>query len=213
MKRVTQHKTVLLIVAVIGIQACSSVPYLKQQGINQNLKTLTETYYQIQSDTDSILLKQVHYTFTKQGRIKTSFTRNKQGDTLIKTEKKLFFDKQSFPNTPNYYCKTRWKTKHRERISCYTQKRYKQNEKINWYAPNGRILKSVDNFTSYYTTQYQYTTDTLKQITIKDTLNTLIDFISINYDNQDSFNFPQLITRRHHVTDSLIKVYRYPEYY
>ncbi len=79
-------------------------------------------------DTQRKLLYKKHYVFTRNGRIKYSKTVDSLGTLLQETEKRLWFVIEKYPDKALYYCKTRWKPRQRERISCYTKKRYKENE-------------------------------------------------------------------------------------
>jgi hypothetical protein len=92
---------------------------------------------------------------------------------------------EKYPNKEPYYCKTRWKPNQRERISCYTQKQYKQNEAIYHYNANGTIDKIVDNFTTFYTQYYFYTNKELSKIVTKDKNDKLVDEVLISCETKD----------------------------
>jgi len=123
--------------------------------------------------------------FTKNGRIKTSKTVDAAGNLLQQTEKRLWFVKESYPDREPYYCKTRWKPNQRERISCYTQKQYKENEAIYHYNKDGTINKIVDNFTTFHTQYYYYTNKELSKIITKDKDDKLIDEVLISCATKD----------------------------
>ena len=77
-------------------------------------------------------------------------------------------------------CKTRWKPKQRERISCYTKKQYKQNESIYHYNKDGTIDKIVDNFTTLHTQHFYYANKELSKIVTLDKNDKLIDEVLVN---------------------------------
>jgi len=79
-----------------------------------------------------------------------------------------------------YYCKTRWKPKLRERISCYTKKQYKQNESIYYYNKDGTIDKIADNFTTFHTQYFYYADKALSKIVTRDKNDSLINEVLIN---------------------------------
>lgn len=118
--------------------------------------------------------------FTRNGRIKHSKTVDSLGNLLQKTEKRLWFVVEYYPDKEPYYCKTRWKPKQRERISCYTKKQHKQNEAIHYYNNDGTIDKIEDNFTTFNTKYFYYSNNDLSKIVIKDKNDKLIDEIIIN---------------------------------
>lgn len=169
------------------LQHCSSVSYLQKHQLIGDIKSLcTDTFNK--KNNDLILVETTLFVFTKNGRVKFSETFDANNNLLKTTQKKLWFTKQSFPNKEPYYCKTRWKPKQRERISCYTQKQYKQNEAIYYYNINGSIKKVTDNYTSFYTHYYHYNSnDELVKITIKNKDNALIDEIFIGCNQKDTF--------------------------
>ncbi|CDF78943.1 conserved hypothetical protein [Formosa agariphila KMM 3901] len=207
MKRNRLHISSLLLIVLTSLYSCSSVSYFKKHNL-QEVQYMVEKTVLITGNTDSILHTEKHLNFTKNGRVESSFTLNNNKDTIQTTEKKLFFEKQTHPDLPNYYCKTRWKTKHRERISCYSQKKYKQNEKIVYYSKNGKILKEVDHFKTFNTHYYNYNNETLQSIVIKDTTDTVIDSIAITCLKTDEKNNCITLEKRHTKSDSILRVYR-----
>ena len=129
--------------------------FIQKQQLEGHISEISETTYLIENGKKN-LLKHQKIKLTKNGRIKFSETFNTNNKLIETIEKKLFFNKKSFPNKESYYCKTRWKPNRRERISCYSQKRYKQNEIIVQYHNNGTIANIKDNFSSFNTYVYEY---------------------------------------------------------
>lgn len=123
--------------------------------------------------------------FTKNGRDKHSKTVDSLGNLLQETEKRLWFVVESYPDRELYYCKTRWKPKQRERISCFTKKQYKQNESIYHYNKDGSIDKITDNFKTFYTQYFYYDNKQLFKIVIRDKNDKLIDEILVNCITKD----------------------------
>ena len=191
------------------LQSCASVSFIKKHHLKvEELKTLTIETYHINDDI-KILEKKTDHTFTKNGRVKFAQTYNKNDDLIITKEKKLWFTKESFPDKEPYYCKTRWKPNNRERISCYSQKQYKQNEAIYYYNQNGSINKIEDNFITFYTRYYFYnSTGSLSKIEIKDKNGNQIDEIMVKCleaDNKGLCTLQQRINRQDHITEIVFK--------
>ena len=175
----------LLFCLLIGIlQSCASKQYLKKHGFSGEIKKIIEKTYVIENNQKKLLNTKT-LNFTKNGRVKTSKTTDNLGNIIEQTEKRLWFEKRSYPNKLPYYCKTRWKPNQRERISCYTQKQYKQNEVIVHYTKNGLIDKIVDNFSTFYTQQYQYTSSKLNKILVTDKDNNLVNTIKFECLSKD----------------------------
>ncbi|MFB9052335.1 hypothetical protein ACFFVB_04515 [Formosa undariae] len=189
------------------LQSCSSISYLNKNDLH-HVNTMQENTFFISTSEDSIVLKKQYFEFTKNGRTQSSFTLNADKDTIQTTEKKMFFEKQTYPELPNYYCKTRWKTKQRERISCYSQKKYKQNEKIVHYSKTGNILKSIDNFKTFNTHYYNYKNNALQSIVIKNNTDTVLDSIVTKCLKLDINHNCIVQEQRHILTDSLKRIYR-----
>ncbi|WP_428743054.1 hypothetical protein [Tenacibaculum sp.] len=178
-------KKLLFCLLLCILQSCVSKQYLKKHGFSDDIKSIREEVYIVENNQKKLLqTKTIH--FTKNGRVKTSKTIDSLGNLIEKTEKRLWFEKHSYPNKLPYYCKTRWKPKQRERISCYTQKQYKQNEIIVHYTQDDIIDKIVDNFSTFYTHQYQYTNGDLNKIVITDKDNNPVDTINIECITKDS---------------------------
>jgi hypothetical protein len=171
---------------LLTLASCASVTYTEKHQINTSIDSLTVVNYKL-TNTNKTHTSTQKIRLTKNGRIAYAqhFDTN---DSLIKTlEKKLWFTKQSFPNKEPYYCKTRWKPGKRERISCYTQKQYKQNEVIYHYNKNGSIHKIVDNFITYDTEYYHYDVDgLLTKIIIEDKNGNSVESINISCESKDS---------------------------
>ena len=98
---------------------------------------------------------------------------------------RLFHTVERYPDKDSYYCKTRWKPNQRERISCYTQKQYKQNESIYHYNKNGSIDKIVENFETFNTRQFHYANDELSKIVVTGKDNQKIDELLIKCISKD----------------------------
>ncbi len=166
------------------LQSCTSKKYTKIRLLPEGIKSATEEIYVVENNQKKLLQKK-EIVFTKNGRIKYSKTVDSLGNLMQETEKKLWFVVEKYPNKEPYYCKTRWKPNQRERISCYTQKQYKQNEAIYHYNTDGTINKIVDNFTTFYTQYYFYTNKKLSKIVTKDKNDTLIDEVLITCETKD----------------------------
>lgn len=176
---------VFFFILLLILQSCATKKYTTKRLLPKGIKSATEEKYVI-VDNQKKLIHTKQMTFTKNGRIKHSKTVDAFGNLVQETEKKLWFEKESYPEKEPYYCKTRWKPNQRERISCYTQKQYKENEAIYHYNKDGTINKIVDNFTTFYTQYYYYTNKELSKIVIKDKNDKLIDEISIQCVSKDN---------------------------
>jgi hypothetical protein len=150
----------------------------------EGIQSATEEIYVVVNNQKKLLHKK-EMIFTKNGRIKYSKTVDAAGNLLQETEKRLWFIVETYPNKEPYYCKTRWKPKQRERISCYTRKQYKQNEAIYHYNADGTIAKIADNFTTFYTQYFYYTNKRLSKIVTKDKNDQLIDEVSVSCETTD----------------------------
>ena len=171
-------KILFFIILLLTVQSCATKKYTKKRLLPDGIKSATEEIYAVDSSQKRLLLKK-EMVF-KNGRIKHSKTVDSSGKLLQETEKKTWFVVERYPDKEAYYCKTRWKTKQRERISCYTKKRYKQNESIYHYNKSGTIDKIVDNFTTFHTQHYYYTSKELSRIVIRDKNDSLIDEVLVN---------------------------------
>ena len=172
-------KILFFIILLLTVQSCATKKYTKKRLLPEGIKSATEEIYVVVNNQKKLLLKK-EMVFTKNGRIKHSKTVDSLGNLLQETEKRLWFVVETYPDREPYYCKTRWKPKQRERISCYTKKRYKQNEAIYHYNKDGTIDKIVDNFTTFHTQHYYYTSKELSRIVIRDKNDKLIDEILVN---------------------------------
>ncbi len=177
-------KYICLIILLIVIQSCASKKFIEKRFFPEGIESMTEETYSIEK-TKKRLLEKKHFLFTKNGRVKESKTVDSLGNLLQHTEKKLWFIKESYPEKEPYYCKTRWKTGQRERISCYSRKRYKQNEAIYFYNKNGTIKKIVDNFTTFNTQYFYYTDNQISKIIIKNKDNKILDEVEIDCKEKD----------------------------
>ncbi len=175
---------VLLLILLVTLQSCATKKYTEQRLLPKGIKSATEETFTI-ADNQKKLLSKKEMAFTKNGRIKYSKTVDAAGKVIQKTEKRLWFVKESYPDRESYYCKTRWKPNQRERISCYAQKRHKKNEAIYHYNKDGTIDKIVDNFTTFHTQYFYYTNNELSKIIIKDKNEKVVDEISISCVTKD----------------------------
>jgi hypothetical protein len=171
-------KALFYFVLWITILSCTSKKYTVIRQLPKGIKSATEERFSLTDDKKQLLHKK-KLTFTKNGRIKHSKTIDSLGNLLQETQKKLWFTVEIYPDKEKYYCKTRWKPHHRERISCYTKKQYKQNESIFYYNSDGTIAKIVDNFTTFQTQYFYYTNSELSKIITKDKNNKLINELLI----------------------------------
>ncbi len=172
--------TILLLL----MQSCTSKKYTKIRMLPERIKAATEEVY-VEINHQKKLLYKKEMDFTKNGRIKYSKTVDSLGNLLQETEKRLWFVVEKYPNKEPYYCKTRWKTKNRERISCYTKKQFKQNEAIYYYNCDGTIHKIEDNFTTFNTQYFYYNNNELSKIIIRNKNDELIDEILIHCEIKD----------------------------
>ena len=177
-------RVLLFFILLFTLQSCTTKKYTKIRLLPEGIKSATEEIYVVVNNQKKFLQKK-EMVFTKNGRIKYSKTVDSLGNLLQETEKKLWFVVEKYPNKEPYYCKTRWKPNQRERISCYTQKQYKQNEAIYHYNTDGTIDKIVDNFTTFYTQYYFYTNKALSKIVIKDKNDILVDEVLISCKSKD----------------------------
>lgn len=171
-------RILLFLIVLLTVQSCATKKYTEKRLLPEGIRSATEETYAVVNDQKKLLLKK-EMAFTRNGRIKHSKTVDASGNLLQETEKKLWFVKESYPGKEPYYCKTRWKPKQRERISCYTKKRYKQNESIYHYNKDGTIDKIADNFSTFHTQYFYYTNKELSKIVTRDTSNNLIDEIRV----------------------------------
>ena len=201
-----------ILVIALFCSSCVSVPYLKQHQYQGNVKELTELVYDI-GHGKKILLEKRHFIFTKNGRVKYEQRFDGNNNILVTKEKKLWFVKQSFPDKESYYCKTRWKTHNRERISCYTQKQYKQNQSIVYYNDDGSIAKKEEDFSTFTTQYYHYNTkNELTAISIRDKQDKLIDSIVVRCAEKDQYNNCTSLEKRYTVSDSMMLINRFIKY-
>lgn len=156
---------VLFFILILTLQSCASKKYAQKRLLPDGIKSATEETFTI-VDNQKKLLQKKEMVFTKNGRVKYSKTVDAAGNLIQETEKRLWFEKESYPDKEPYYCKTRWKPNQRERISCYTQKKHKENESIYHYNKDGTIAKIVDNFTTFQTQYFYYTSNELSKIVI-----------------------------------------------
>lgn len=177
-------RVLFLFILLITAQSCATKKYSKQRLLPEGIQSATEEVYVVANNERKLLHKK-QMIFTKNGRIKYSKTVDAAGNLLQETEKRLWFIVETYPDKEPYYCKTRWKPKQRERISCYTRKQYKQNEAIYHYNADGTIAKIVDNFTTFHTQYFYYTNKRLSKIVTKDKNDQLIDEVLISCETTD----------------------------
>jgi hypothetical protein len=176
-------RILFFIILLLTVQSCATKKYTKKRLLPEGIKSATEEIYVVESNQKKLLQKR-EMVF-KNGRIKHSKTVDSLGNILQETEKRLWFVVETYPDREPYYCKTRWKPKQRERISCYTKKQYKQNESIYHYNKDGTIDKIVDNFTTFHTQHYYYANKELSKIVIRDKNDKLIDEVLVNCMDKD----------------------------
>lgn len=164
--------------------SCATKKYTKQRLLPEGIKSAIEERYSVVNNEKKLLQKK-EMVFTANGRIKYSKTVDAAGNLLQETEKRLWFVVEKYPDKEPYYCKTRWKPKQRERISCYTRKQYKENESIYHYNADGTIAKIVDDFSTFETHYFYYTNKELSKIVIKDKSDNLIDEILVSCETKD----------------------------
>lgn len=177
-------RVLLFFILLLAVQSCATKKYTKTQLLPEGIKSATEEIYVVENNQKKLLHKK-QMVFTGNGRIKYSKTVDAAGNLLQETKKKLWFVVELYPDKEPFYCKTRWKPNQRERISCYTQKQYKQNEAIYHYNTDGTIHKIVDNFTTFNTQYFYYTNKELSKIVTKDKNNNLVDEIVVNCETKD----------------------------
>lgn len=175
---VTIMRILYFLILLPALQSCAAKKDIKKRMLPEGTRAATEEIYLVVDDQEKLLLKK-EIVFTKNGRIKYSKTVDSSGNLLQQTEKKQWFVKESYPDKEPYYCKTRWKPKQRERISCYTKKQYKQNESIYYYNKDGTIDKIAENFTTFHTQYFYYANNELTRIITRDKNDTLIDEVVI----------------------------------
>jgi hypothetical protein len=177
-------RVLLFFILLLTLQSCATKKYTKTRLLPEGIKSASEEIYVVVNNQKKLLYKK-EMVFTKNGRIKYSKTVDSLGNLLQETEKKLWFVVETYPDKERYYCKTRWKTNQRERISCYTQKQYKQNEALYHYYSDGTIDKIADNFIPFYTQYFYYTNKELLKIVIKDKNDKLVDEVVIRCETKD----------------------------
>ena len=177
-------KVVLFFLLILTFQSCATKKYTAIRQLPDGIRSATEERFVLVNGQKKLLHKK-EMTFTGNGRIKYSKTVDSSGNLVQETRKKLWFVVEIYPDKEKYYCKTRWKPNQRERISCYTQKQYKQNEAIYHYNPDGTIAKIADNFTTFHTQYFYYTNGQLSKIITKDKNDKLIDELLINCISKD----------------------------
>ena len=175
---------VFLFILLFTILSCATKKYSRKHLLPDGIKSATEEIVVVANNQKKLLQKK-QMVFTKNGRIKYSKTVDSLGNVLQETKKRLWFEVELYPDKEPYYCKTRWKPGKRERISCYTQKRYKQNEAIYHYNADGTIDKIVDNFTTFYTQYFYYTNKELSKISVRDKNEEIIDEVLISCEVKD----------------------------
>ena len=172
-------RVLFFLILLLAVQSCSTKKDSNKRLLPEGIKSGTEETYVVVNNQKKLLHKK-QMIFTGNGRIKYSKTVDSLGNPLQETQKKLWFEVELYPNKEPYYCKTRWKPKQRERISCYTKKQYKQNEGIYHYNKDGTIDKIVDNFTTFHTQHFYYSNKELSKIVTRDKNDKLIDEVLVN---------------------------------
>jgi len=171
-------KVLFVFVLLLILLSCTAKKDSKKRLLPEGIKSATEEKYTVVNSQKKLLYKK-EMIFTGNGRIRYSKTVDSTGNLLQETKKKLWFVVESYPDREPCYCKTRWKPKQRERISCYTRKQYKQNESIYHYNTDGTIDKITDNFSTFYTQNFYYANKELSRIVVKDKNDKVVDEFSI----------------------------------
>jgi hypothetical protein len=171
-------RILIFIILLLTVQSCATKKYSKKHLLPEGIKSATEEIYTVVNNQKKLLQKK-EMVF-KNGRIKQSKTFDSAGNLVQETEKRIWFEVESYPGKEPYYCKTRWKPKQRERVSCYTKKRYKQNESIYHYNKDGTIDKIADNFTTFHTQHFYYADKELSKIVTRDKNDSLVDEVLVN---------------------------------
>lgn len=191
-----------LIIMAICV-SCSSVPFTSINGIISNPKSLSLENY-VLTPNDTLLEYYQTLNFNSSGKIQTSIKRDLNDSLISQTERKTWFVKKEFPNQLPQYCKTRFKPKHRERKSCYTQKKHKENEVIIYYNKFDQIIKVDDNFTNFTTSYYVYDENGFHiQSVIKDRFGNLLQTIDYNCLKTDAFGNCQLIEEKNSLNSTV----------
>lgn len=205
-------QVLFFIILLFLVQSCATKKDTKKRLLPERIKSATEETYVV-GNNEKKLLRKKQMLFTKNGRIKYSKTLDATGNLLQESKKKLWFVVESYPDKEPYYCKTRWKPKQRERISCYTKKQYKQNEAIYHYNKNGTINKIVDNFPPFYTQYFYYTNNELSKIFVKNKNDTLIDEVLIHCETKDEKGTCLKEIRISKKTNNIEEILISPDYY
>jgi hypothetical protein len=204
-------RVLFFFILLLFIQSCTTKKYSKIKLLPDGIKSATEERYVVKHNQKKLLYKK-EMVFTRNGRIKYSKTVDSLGNLLLETEKRLWFVVEMYPDKEPYYCKTRWKPNHRERISCYTKKQYKQNEAIFHYNTDGTIHKIVDNFTTFHTQYFFYKNNELSKIVTKDKNDKLIDEVKINCESKDEKGACLKEIRVSDITNYKEEILFYPKY-
>jgi hypothetical protein len=177
-------RVLFFLILLLTVQSCATKKHTKKRLLPDGIKSATEERYAVVNNQKKLLHKK-EMVFTRNGRIKYSKTVDSLGNLLQETEKRLWFEVESYPDKEPYYCKTRWKPKQCERISCYSKKQYKQNEAIYHYNADGTIDYIIDNFTTFHKQYFYYTNNELSKIVIRNKNDTIIDEILISCMTKD----------------------------
>lgn len=207
----TAMKFISFSILFLALTSCATKKYTKANLLPKGIKSATEEVYEVTNGQKKLLYKK-EIVFTKNGRIKSSKTVDSNGNLLQTTEKKLWFTVERYPDKDSYYCKTRWKPNQRERISCYTQKQYKQNESIYHYNKNGSIDKIVDNFDTFNKQQFHYANNELSRIVVTGKDHQMIDELSIECLSKDEKGTCLKQTRTSTKTNKKEEIFIDPKY-
>ncbi|AOW08993.1 hypothetical protein [Flavobacterium gilvum] len=204
-------RVLFISILLLTVQSCATKKDIKKLLLPEGIKSATEEIYSVVNN-QKMLLQKKEMVFTRNGRIKYSKTVDASGNLVQETKKKLWFVVEKYPNKEPYYCKTRWKPNQRERISCYTQKQYKQNESIYHYNSDGSINKTTDNFSPFCTQYFYYTDKKLSKITIKNKNDTIVDEILITCEANDEKGACLKQTRISTKTNNKQEILLFPSY-
>jgi len=204
-------RVLFYLILLLTLESCATKKFIKVRQLPEKINSATEEVYTTIKNQQKLVFKK-ELVFTRNGRIKSSKTTDSLGNTLQETQKRLWFIVEYYPNKEPYYCKTRWKPKQRERISCYSKKQFKQNESIYHYNSDGTIAKIVDNFETFQTHYYYYTNNELSKIIIRDKMDKLLDEIHIYCETKDAKGTCLKEVRLSIKTQEKKEIYFYPKY-
>jgi len=94
-------RVLLFLILLLTVQSCATKKYIKKRLLPEGIKSATEEKYVVVKNQKKLLHKK-QMVFTRNGRIKYSKTVDFLGNPLQKTEKKLWFEVELYPNKKPY---------------------------------------------------------------------------------------------------------------